>query len=448
MAHPTEAACLLETGALYGKRLLLRPAAGDPVFAGFKQGAFSLYFGDAPIFHFDLEGRWQRAFCDGLHYLKGLDTTVQTIDRVRERDNLVMKRRTVPLAEADDFDARVRATALGLIADLDSGRLDRVEPPPRALPLLEDELRTFLERIARWDAAAWVEHRAAYLGTYGPLPLLPPDSLNDLILQATVGHAGDMDFGGGPPVGHSVRTPEAFEAHVQTVAALLGRRVAQCRNVFLGGADVLRRPADDVAAYLGAVGRTFPLEPGSGLRRPDPSADPNAPPRFDGVHAFLDEFAPPGPGLGEFARWRSLGLARVSLGVESGDPAVRALYGKTWANGDLTATVRALKGAGLGVGVIALVGAGGVEHAARHAEATAALLNALDLGPGDLVSLVDAAELLGPDPAARPEPLSFTPLAGAAFTAQLDDLKARLAPLRQERRAKVAPYSPGKQGIV
>jgi len=48
MAHQTEAACLLETGALYDTRVMLRAAEGDPIFAGFKPGAASLYFGDEP----------------------------------------------------------------------------------------------------------------------------------------------------------------------------------------------------------------------------------------------------------------------------------------------------------------------------------------------------------------------------------------------------------------
>ena len=95
--HPTEAACLLEQGASYRRRIGLKPVAttGDPIFAGFKHGAFSLYFGDAPIYHFDLEGRWQRAFVESTHYLKGLDATIHAIDRVREGPNLVLKRRTL-----------------------------------------------------------------------------------------------------------------------------------------------------------------------------------------------------------------------------------------------------------------------------------------------------------------------------------------------------------------
>ncbi len=56
--HRTEAACLLEQGASYQRRIGFEPveADGDPIFTGFKRGAFSVYFGDAPIYHFDLEG--------------------------------------------------------------------------------------------------------------------------------------------------------------------------------------------------------------------------------------------------------------------------------------------------------------------------------------------------------------------------------------------------------
>ena len=54
----TEASCLLHSGPLYRRRVGLVPTSGraEMVFAGFKKGAFSLYFGDAPIYHFDLKG--------------------------------------------------------------------------------------------------------------------------------------------------------------------------------------------------------------------------------------------------------------------------------------------------------------------------------------------------------------------------------------------------------
>ena len=98
------------------------------MFVGFKKGAFSIYFGDAPIYHFDLEGRWQRAYIEPTHYLKSLDTTVQAIDRVREGANLVLRRRTLGEDEAAGLDLQVRGIALGLMGELDSAR----DPPPGA----------------------------------------------------------------------------------------------------------------------------------------------------------------------------------------------------------------------------------------------------------------------------------------------------------------------------
>src|SRR4029077_1501181 len=107
-------ACLIEQGATYRWRVGLQPRhePGEPIFTGFKTAAFAVYFGDAPFYHFDLEGRWQRAFVEGTHFLKSLDGTVQSIDRVREGPSLVLKRSTLDEATAAEFDSRVQAMAL------------------------------------------------------------------------------------------------------------------------------------------------------------------------------------------------------------------------------------------------------------------------------------------------------------------------------------------------
>ena len=199
--HLTEAACLIEQGATYRRRVGLKPVPGDgePIFTGFKPGAFAVYFGDAPFYHFDLEGRWQRAFVDGTHYLKALDGSVQSIDRVREGPNLVLKRNTLTQAAASEFDSRVRSMALELIANLDAQKLGRVEPSsPKAIALPEDELRDFLAQISRWDAAAWYAHRERYFATYGPMPFLPPECLNSVVLQATLGQTDQFGSGRAP----------------------------------------------------------------------------------------------------------------------------------------------------------------------------------------------------------------------------------------------------------
>jgi len=442
--HTTEAVCLLEQGALYRRRIGLDrlTTPGDPIFAGFKPGAFSIYFGDAPIYHFDLEGRWQRAFADGLHFLKGLDATVQTIDRIREGPNLVLKRRTLGYAESSDFDSRIRSMALQLIADLHAERLGRTEPPAlKARPLESNDLRDFLDRIVRWDAAAWFAHRERYLATYGALTFLPPECQNAVVLQATLGNAGNLGSGCSPAVEPSARSPAEFERHANEVAALWGRRLSQSRIVFLAGSNVLHRPEEDVKAYLTAAGRALPLVKTSPRGAIDRSADSDeTAARLEGVHAMLDDFAPSRPERAAWVDYATLGLIRLSLGVWSGDRETRAIHGHNWDDNDLLATVANLKAAGLGASILALVGAGGVERAEPHVELTARLIESLDLGPGDFVFLLDEREIR--DPNRSPEGL--TPLRGPAWSEQQAKLKEALAPLKK-RGIKVLPYTMEKQ---
>ncbi len=446
MAHQTEAACLLDAGVLYGKRTLLRPGTGDPVFVGFKPGAFSIYFGDAPIYHFDREGRWQRAYVDGLHVLKALDCGVQVMDRVREGPNMVLKRRTLSDDEAVVYDDLVRTTARELLESAERGRFESVAPQSRGVPIDVTALGDFLRKIIAWDTPAWLGHHEKYQDTYGQLPFLPPDCPSPVVLQATIGHEQGRTFGAANPSPHQVRSPLEFEHHARAVSELLGKRLEQCRAVFLGGSDVLRRPTGDVAAYLGTILRVFPVEPTSRRRHPDPSQE--TPARLDGVHAFLDHFAGPLPSRDDWERFHSHGLVRVTLGIESGSPVVRSLYGKNWSNDHFCQTVDAIKAAGIGVSPIVLLGAGGVEFAERHVAETAELINALAIGSGDIVALVDAAEVRASDPGDSSAPLAFTPLDSPARNAQRDELKARLEPVRTTRKAKVVPYSLDKQGAV
>ena len=254
-------------------------------------------------------------------------------------------------------------------------------------------MREFLERVAGWDATAWFAHRERYLATYGPLPFLPPDGQNAVLLQATLGHPDGRAFGGMMPAEHYVRPPAEFAGHVREVAKLLGRRAEQCRGIFLGGADMLTRPIDDVSAYMNSIAETFPTD--------------------DGITAFLDRFDGPLPDADGWRRLKALHLRRVHLGIESGSNP-----------GGIAPVVSGLKGAGIEVGLIVLTGAEADESAVDS-------LNALELGPGDLVTLIDAGE--------------WTRRVGRS-PANLSALRERLAPLRA-RKAKVVPYSLEKQGI-
>ncbi|MDG3004309.1 hypothetical protein [Paludisphaera mucosa] len=429
-AQPNEAACLLEKGALYTRREGLQWDGRDLVFAGFKQGAFSLYFGDEPIYHFDLEGRWQRAYLRGRHYIKRLDGAVHEVERLREGGGLVIHRRTLDGAEARRLDEQIRGVAADLLADLGMERGRRLDPPDdKARPIGDVELREFLGRIAAWDADAWDAFEARCRRAYGPLPPLPPDCPNAVVVQATLGDRDGRSFAAGAVRDHAVRAPEEFEGHVRDVAGLLGRRLLQTRSVFLAGPDVLRLPGPDVLAYLDVVARVL---------KPERDGEAEAP-AFDDVHAFLDDFQKPVVDAATLRAAYDRRLTRIALGVESGAPELRRLYGKDWSDADLQAFAADAKAAGIELSVMTLVGAGGRGRRAEHVSRTTRLIESLLLTRGDLVFLMDERELAGPS-ASR----TFEPLDEAEWREQLELLRQGLSSLR-ERGVKVVPYSMVKQ---
>lgn len=426
----TEAECLLEHGALYGKRVGLRGEDRSLIFAGFKQGVFSLYFGDAPIFHFDLEGRWQHAFLRGRHYLKRLDTSIHEIDRIREGPNLVLKRRFLDQAEASRLDEEVRGAAASLLGSLGASSPRREHPPKgTAEAISDDELRGVLNRIGAWGASAWDDVRSRYRDTYGPLPFTPPDCQKAVVLQATLGTPNGRSFGGGPVHEHSVRGLPEFERHVRDVAALAGRRLLQTKGVFLAGADVLRRSGSDVLGYLEIIGRALPL-----------SGDGEETNQLRDIHVFLDDFQAPvidGETLKAASRLR---LTRIALGVESGDPEVRRKYGRAWTDQDLRGFATQAKDAEIGLSALVPVGAGGREGRRKHLADTVKLISSLPLTRGDFVFLLDESEFADPTAPA----LAGTPLDRVERAEQLDLLRQALSPLRA-RGVKTLPYSLAKQ---
>jgi hypothetical protein len=213
----------------------------------------------------------------------------------------------------------------------------------------------------------------------------------------------------------------------------------QSRILFLAGSAVLHRPVNEVTALLTAIGQTFPIEPrprGGATGR----ADHDDQPHFDGIHAHLDDFDFSLPDREGWRQLASHGLVRLSLGVKSGDSDVRGRYQKAWSDDSLRATVAAIKSAGLGVSVLILVGAGGVELARPHLEQTVSLVQSLALSAGDFVFLLDEKEVNEPQCITQ----GLTRLEGIAWSDEQAKLKQGLA-LMKRKGVKVLPYTVEKQ---
>ena len=432
MASITEAACLLETGAIYTRRAgFQRPDATDsPIFLGVKHGAFSLYFGDAPIYHFDLEGRWQRAFVAGTHYLKGLDGTVRAVERVREGENLVLRRRTLNYAQSADLDASIREVAIDLVEKTAQEAYLRLEPPNRKgiRPINVDDARELLERVARWDAAAWFSHRERYLATYGPIPFLPPESSNPLIVQGEIGQARGVTFGGGPAPHSAFRSIDEFNRHLEQVARLLGRRVCQSRLIFLAGDDLFRgESVEEASAMLEAVASAFPITPNVFKGKVADGDLDESMIRLEGIAACLYDFEAPRPTVDQWKQLRQRHLRSLTLGIESGCPDTRAALGRRWADDDLKALIADCRAAEIRVNLAVVANLGGLGEISR----TADLVESLDLAPGEMVFLLDVREL-------NPSSTAVTLSDPSA------EMRIRLEGLRS-RKVKVVSYTLDKQ---
>lgn len=405
----TEAEALLRSGALYPFRAGLRLADDRLLFVGIKHGAVSLYFENDPSYHFDLEGRWLRCFVEPSHFLRRLDGTTQAINRPRVGKQMLLDRRTLGEAEAAALDESIRTTALELAKRVASGAVAIIPPPDPARVIETDRLRAILDRIARWDADHWIAHCRRFAETYRSLPVLPPDSQDALVLQATV-----PSEQGGDSI---ARSPEAFADHCEKVATLLGAGVVPYRHLFLAGPDVLRRPIEEAESYFQIASSCFPI-----AESPAPSRKSELPvdhPHREGIHCHVGNSDGLPPDSSSWNRFRSLGLRRVSFGVSTGHSGVpEDLMTPAF---ELPELVLGARSAGVPVSIVIRVGS----PTEDDRNDLVRRVQLLGLGKGDHVYLVDD------DPSAE----------------TVSSLLGDFASLRRGSGVKVLPYSVRKQGF-
>lgn len=429
MEAETEADCLLRSGLAYPRRLGLVPDGGTLVFAGFKPGAFSLYLGDEPYFHFDLEGRWQRVLIGGIHYLKALDGAVESITRERTPDGMVLRRQRLLFAETADLDSTIRTAVLNLIEGLEEGQV-RLQPPPEPASQIDRPLlREMLDRITLWDHAAWFHQREQYLSAYGPSSFLPPSCPSPIVLEASVIVEPAKGFSPGDTV---LRTPREFADHARAAAKLLGRRAAQSRGLVIQHGDLWNQPAEAIRPYLEVASQVFPVAPRG--TRPRLTDRPLEEALLDGFYAFIPGPPHHGPDPSGWASLAENGLRRVDIGLVSVFPETRSYLGILWSEDALTNLVHDLQASEIGVGLVLSIGTDPSRPIEEEAEAAASLLKALNLRPSDHVYLIAASEIFAQSEDAPPPEIS-----------RRDTIRARLQADRPKGGYRVAPYSLTKQ---
>ena len=242
-------------------------------------------------------------------------------------------------------------------------------------------LKDRLSRVEAWPPERHEQEAARYLSAYPePVTILPPDRYRDVVVLPAVGCANrgctfctlhrDRPF---RPL-----TDDEFDHHLDQVRDLFGPLLGQRDGVFLGSASALTLSNLRLLPRLKQIGRVL------GARR-------------RGIASFFDpDLSPPRTGRD----WRQLadaGLVLAVLGLETGDPELRSQLGKRGDLARLTVAARDLGQGGIRRGLTVLVGAGGAEASERHWQGTISAIEALDLGPGDIVYLSPLAGSLPPE---------------------------------------------------
>jgi len=223
-----------------------------------------------------------------------------------------------------------------------------------------------LRAIVAMDVSALRDDAAHFLAASGPVGILPPDQYLALVARVTEGCSWnactfcslyrDVPF--------RFKRPDELLAHLAALREYFGPSLALRRSVFLGDANALSLAHDRLLPLVEAVAARFPGMP---------------------LYSFLDAWTGQRRTAAEWRDYARLGLKRVYVGLETGDPGLLAWLEKPGSPQDAVDLVGALHEAGIAAGMIVLLGAGGERFAEAHAAKTAQALTAMRLGPEDLL---------------------------------------------------------------
>ena len=348
----------------------------------------------ADVFSWDRAGRLWTGMEQGKSYRRGLNGKIvakwQTtphekpnnwLDRLgfsrygdREKIMPGRSRRWLDVEEGLSLEERARLRLLALVSAIEDGNAVLQAKLP-------DEAKDFFQIILGFDRERSIADAEYYQRVYKPVGILPPDQYFSVVLQATEGCSFNTctycTFYRDRPF--RVKSPEQFQAHIKDVKNFIGAGMSLRRTIFLGDANALTAPIKRLVELFKITNSEFDVN------------------EMGGIFAFLDGFSGDRKKKEDFEELRALGLSRVYIGMESGNASLLKFLKKPGEPEDVLHAVTALKSAGISVGLIVLLGAGGHSYARQHIADTIQLLNAMPLDAEDLIYFSELIEDEGMD---------------------------------------------------
>ncbi|HIE36883.1 TPA: radical SAM protein [Candidatus Geothermarchaeota archaeon] len=307
-------------------------------------------FGDE-VYVFDLEARPIFMYFNDMLYERGLSGEIIEKKWISLNPPKRFLRRVIDKGEKRDI-LKYTFNRVGEILDILG---------VKGLYGLEDRLN--IDRI--WELESEEER---FRRIYRPISILPPDQYLSLVFQPLEGcpynkcsfctFYRDRDF--------RYKTADEFREHVKEVIEFLGKSILIRRRIFLADANALFADTEQLLEYIKII-REY-IDRGS----------------IEGFYSFSDYFTVYKT-VYELKTLRSEGYKRVYIGLESGSDDVLKILSKPGPAERSLELVKRLKEAGITVGIIILIGAGGREYYDEHVMKTIKILNAMPLDKRDII---------------------------------------------------------------
>jgi radical SAM superfamily enzyme YgiQ (UPF0313 family) len=425
-----------------GTGLQVRLGADRRVYVALSPCEMVLYF-DQPehALHYDLEGRLLKISTVNLSRRRGLSHRL-LVTRKRTAEEAGGIERSLLAEDASNTAVAEAQVELAEVATCLAEGATTVEFGKPSVHKAMDTLTPLLERAAQFTEETARANAQRFNQIYGRVAVLPPDQYNALVLQATEGCA----YGGClfcelyRGVFHCRKTKTEFDDHVREAVAFHGEGLRARRSIFLGEANALAMPQDALLEFFDVLNEHFELPPAK------QAAVParwwlGSTTRFDGVSSFLDMFTGKPRTAEEFHELRKRGLRRVYIGLETGSNELLRWLCKPGSAEQAQCRVRALKEAGISVGLIVLLGAGGEAFDPAHRRETARVLNELSLGAGDSIYFAPLMVCPGGEYEEQTRALGIRMLSTRELGEQEQAIRAALHFDAQRGRPYIARYS-------
>lgn len=120
-------------------------------------GAWSIYFGGDPVYHFDRRGRLKRAFANG-KLLRTQGDTLAELTRERTDDATVLRRRDLQSLDCDRFLAALQARFARLLSAIETGDVKVLRRQPADFDVFQ-EMATLLKATLAADRSDFLAPR-------------------------------------------------------------------------------------------------------------------------------------------------------------------------------------------------------------------------------------------------------------------------------------------------